>query len=676
MPQQQAPFLEGKYGWNFGESGWDTGMNENLLKFSFMFDGNVDSIVASLPPVSNGAAHFNTTDNRFYFGVGTVWYSSPCPKSFIFKIKSNGHFYQFNGTSAVKIDNPSETDSRLSAVELTLSSLGTAAFQSAEDFATHAELDVVEGRAQGYTDALKDDLANSTDPAKGAGMVGYSGGTVADALGTVAAAVDALELRPASHPALISNASTATAKNVTLIGDSISHGAFALNTFMHGWTRVFTRMVNAEVGGSSYGFTPLLSLGSGPNATKDIHSVNFGGPSWTGLAPETPQCSVSPAGFAMRAGGVGSTITLSLPFFQNRCELHYIQQVGGGVFTVEVNGTLVATVDTAGTLAHARVPFGLTDAGYGSTSIVIAQTGAGFVDIIGPAYLSGVIEPVFNSWSQSGRRLRHMGEDAIAGLISESSMFIMALGHNDQGSADSDDIYYAEFVQRIDWLITYARQHNVKVVVPDFCWTAAESSRTRGELRRLATETGGTYINLPKMIFSGDVPVSTTYLIDTLKMWTDGSHPNKSGHKWIAETIARALGFSCCSKWGAIRHNDFWMPLPLIPATGVENANRVSAPLTSTYKRNGSEVLVRIFVKAAPSGAFPVGTYNLTGSWRPESELGLAMGQTGIGYVRTDTGAVVSVYSVASSGAITLNVLSAFINDQMLAFSAPLTVIL
>ena len=162
MPQQQAPFLEGKYGWNFGESGWNTGMDENLLKFSFMFDGNVDSIVASLPPVSNGAAHFNTTDNRFYFGVGTVWYSSPCPKSFIFKIKSNGHFYQFNGTSAVKIDNPSEVDSRLGAVELTLSYLGTAAFQNVEDFATQVELDVVEGQAQGYTNALRQDLASPT----------------------------------------------------------------------------------------------------------------------------------------------------------------------------------------------------------------------------------------------------------------------------------------------------------------------------------------------------------------------------------------------------------------------------------------------------------------------------------------------------------------------------------
>lgn len=178
MPQQQSPWLEGAYGWNFGEGGWNTGMDENLLKFSFMFDGNVDSVVASLPPVSNGAAHFNSTDNRFYFGVGTVWYSSPCPKSFIFKIKSNGHFYQFNGTAAVQIDSPAQLDSRLDAVELTVASLGTAAFEDVSAFATQAELDVVEGQAQGYTDALRGDLADSADPAKGASLVGHSGRTL------------------------------------------------------------------------------------------------------------------------------------------------------------------------------------------------------------------------------------------------------------------------------------------------------------------------------------------------------------------------------------------------------------------------------------------------------------------------------------------------------------------
>lgn len=173
MSQQLSPWLEGAYGWNFGESGWNSGMDQNLLKFSFMFDGNVDSIVASLPSVSNGAAHFLSTDNRVYFGVGNTWYSSPIPKHFIFKIKSTGAFYQFNGSSAVLIDNPTQLDSRLDGVELTISSLGTAAFQDVGFFATQGNLDVVEAGAAGYTDTLRSDVGNVSDSLKGAALIGY-----------------------------------------------------------------------------------------------------------------------------------------------------------------------------------------------------------------------------------------------------------------------------------------------------------------------------------------------------------------------------------------------------------------------------------------------------------------------------------------------------------------------
>lgn len=164
MPQQTSPFLESKYGWNYGESAWNTGMDENLVKMGFMFDGNVDAITASLPPVSNGTAYFLTTDNRFYFAVGGVYYSSPCPKYFIFKLKSNGNWYQFNGTSAVQIDNPTQTDTRLDAAETTISSLGTAAFEDVADLATQAELDVASAQANSYSDGVVATHVAAPDP--------------------------------------------------------------------------------------------------------------------------------------------------------------------------------------------------------------------------------------------------------------------------------------------------------------------------------------------------------------------------------------------------------------------------------------------------------------------------------------------------------------------------------
>lgn len=182
MPQQQSPFLEGKYGWNFGESGWNTGMDENLLKFSYMFDRNVDGIVSSLPAAVNGQAYFLTTDNRLYFAVGNTWYSSPVPKWFEFKIRSTGDVYQFNGTSVVQIESPADLDVRLDAIELTVSTLGSAAFEDVSAFATTEELDIVEGQAQTYTDTLRSDLSNATDPEKGAELIGYKGGTLSTIL--------------------------------------------------------------------------------------------------------------------------------------------------------------------------------------------------------------------------------------------------------------------------------------------------------------------------------------------------------------------------------------------------------------------------------------------------------------------------------------------------------------
>ena len=149
MTQQTLPFVEGKYGWLLGESNWNLGMDENLVKFSFLFDRNVDGVVASLPAAVNGQAYFLTTDNRLYFAAGGQFYSSPTPKWFVFQLRGSGQYYQWNGTALNTVPSPAETDTRLDAVELA----------------------VVANTA--YTDALRADIANQSDAAKGADLVGF-----------------------------------------------------------------------------------------------------------------------------------------------------------------------------------------------------------------------------------------------------------------------------------------------------------------------------------------------------------------------------------------------------------------------------------------------------------------------------------------------------------------------
>jgi len=185
MSQQQAPWLETAYGWAYGENGWNSGMDSNLLKFSVMFDRNVDSIVASLPAAVNGQVHYNTSDSRIYFAVGTTYFSTVVPKWFTFVVRSTGESWQFNGTALVAVESVSSLDTRLDSVELTLSTLGSAAFEDVSAFATQAALDVTGGQAQAYTDTLRSNLAAST----GAGLIGYGARTVEDALNDISSVV-------------------------------------------------------------------------------------------------------------------------------------------------------------------------------------------------------------------------------------------------------------------------------------------------------------------------------------------------------------------------------------------------------------------------------------------------------------------------------------------------------
>lgn len=102
MVQKTSPFVEAKYGWDYGESGWNSGTDENFLKFGFLHDSNIDGIVSTLPPPINGSSYYLTTDKRVYFVVGSTYYSTPLPLWHGVTIRSTGVVWYFNGTTLVE----------------------------------------------------------------------------------------------------------------------------------------------------------------------------------------------------------------------------------------------------------------------------------------------------------------------------------------------------------------------------------------------------------------------------------------------------------------------------------------------------------------------------------------------------------------------------------------------
>lgn len=156
MTQKTSPFVEGKYGWELGESGWNTGMDENIVKFSFLFDSNIDGVVATLPAAVNGKAYYLTSDKRVYYVVGGVYYSSPVPLWHVFKNRADGTYLIFNGTTLV---------SAASNLQLSLDIAGISG-----DIAESLE------QAKEYTDqevsTYSSELQDISDLSKGATLVG------------------------------------------------------------------------------------------------------------------------------------------------------------------------------------------------------------------------------------------------------------------------------------------------------------------------------------------------------------------------------------------------------------------------------------------------------------------------------------------------------------------------
>ncbi len=453
------------------------------------------------------------------------------------------------------------------------------------------------------------------------------------------------------------------------LGDSISHGAFAGDLYYNGWTRILSRMFGCDFGGLTYqGFVPMITLGSGtPNESRDIHAISFVG-SWVGQnSSNTVNGAASYNGLSFQSTTLNDRITSVIPTFQSNAIVWYLQQPGGGELTISDNTGVQSVVNTDGALSVRSLFVALTDNGQGSASLIAQKTDANSnpVDVMGFGYVEGSTTPVIHNFADSGRRLRYVDEQVINDCANNASIFMLSLGHNDQGDVDSDPsgAYAVAFTQRINWIIQYCNTNNTFLLVNDFCWTAADTSFTRLELQRAASETNGLYIPFPNLIRPDGVVPDSDYLINTINMWADGSHPNSSGNKWIAEIIAKNLSLSCSSKKDAIASHDFWMPFDL--PVGTENS--FTAPTSvSSYRINGEELNFRYSVQRAAGGSFPTGNYQLQTGWRVTPPfLALGTGLALLGVIRQDTNAITSSVVVGQTGSVTLNVTDGtWINDQ------------
>lgn len=469
---------------------------------------------------------------------------------------------------------------------------------------------------------------------------------------------------------------------INILGDSISHGAFALNLFTEGYVNLFKRMAHAEYGvtttggayeSGSYGFVPWFNVGSGGTLSLDIHAAN----SISGFTTLTNSGAPnSLAGATLRATAVGGVIDISVPTFMRTLRLFYYQQPGGGSFdVVSVNTAVVesaplVSINTDGALDYFRyVDVPIVDNGRGTFRYRVKITAAGVsqpVELVaGASYLANVERSVVNNFSNSGRRLTEASEVVIQEAIRGAQMFICALSHNDAADAETVPGYLASFQQRIDWIVQYANLYGTPVVFLDFCWTQPRTSAVRTALRRVIDECNGMVVDYPSHFRLDGAAASSAYLISTLGLFTDAAHPNGRGHQIIAEKLAKELGLSVSSKREALEFHDWWMPLSIDGASNTKNAGNTYRTV-SAVRRNGSVLCVRLSLReAADANPFPVGVRNIQTAWPTKYAYVGQLPQTvsvGLQYVSAG-GALSTQCDVTPGGTVRINQLVTNLQD-------------
>ena len=169
----------------------------------------------------------------------------------------------------------------------------------------------------------------------------------------------------------------------------------------------------------------------------------------------------------------------------------------------------------------------------------------------------------FNSFTRGGVSLMNLSDTVLRQAASADTL-ILGLGFNDF-NFNHARVNKGEFKAKIDVLIEECNKNGTNVIVNDYAWanpelepTWIDSTRTahttvKNELRRLAKETGGIYID--QQAIYGDDAVSSWINgrneIGASSSMTKGDqvHPNHEGHKNMAKAIVEAMGLTWTESW-------------------------------------------------------------------------------------------------------------------------------
>lgn len=402
----------------------------------------------------------------------------------------------------------------------------------------------------------------------------------------------------------LSGNSISGARAAIVMGTSIEFGAGAgtsINTENdirnNAYVRLLQKALNIENGGNNYGFVSAYqSNGTG----REIHTITNTG-TWTALA--NADAGHMPNGWGMLSSTAGNKMTITLNS-QYRALRVWHDGTKVGSYKVTLNNTVnlgTFTTDGTGSGWDHTASLPLVDWLNGGMKIEV-EVISGSVMISGFEYSNDTAQFSLQNFSRDGRAARYMTEGVIQRACDSANILIWAMGPNDRdfvGSAQT------EVIQRHDWLIQYANQYGVRLVVVDTLFYNDSSHWMRVELKRIADSVdGAVHVPMPSLFTPDGTNLTIAELIDRNFAY-DGVHPTVPGHRMIFETIAQKMGLSVTSKAMVYRNNTLWKAVNLI--NGAQNASSNVSEITAYRVINGV-MQIRINLAALPTSGVDFGS--------------------------------------------------------------------
>ena len=340
--------------------------------------------------------------------------------------------------------------------------------------------------------------------------------------------------------------------SITILGDSMPHGAATVDIPQNSWPALLKKAINAKTGDNNYGFTSIegtlwsqplsYEMHAFPETDEGFKDRGATGDGWTEY--RTAELLGTKG---LGSSKKGAKLTLSpQETFKYFC-VYYQSGPAYGTFDVcDTDGNVLLSVDAAAeTDIYARTEMIDMTQLPEDNKIVLEATSDKEVIFTGIGYYDTPDGVVVSNYSNGGLQLAGTGKSAngdmtgldkqFLALAAQSGTLIFSLGYNDAYFNSDMEL----FTEKIDYLIEQVNANGTKVIVNDCVWTEDDKmfavkhprvGQVKDELKRLAEETGGVYVDQQEI--NGDELVATC---------ADGVHPDASGHAMIAGALLAAM---------------------------------------------------------------------------------------------------------------------------------------